>query len=125
MRARAAATDRSERFAERLQAVRRDVARRRRRAQLIAVLSRVGVLLVGILAAVILRSIFDVERTIALAGGVGTAVLVPIVHASTSRSAQRRGAQAWDWQTGRHRLFGKPADRVQQADRPPAHDPRG
>lgn len=34
------------------------------------------------------------------------------------RIAARRGASAWDWQAGTHRLFGDPSREVQERDRP-------
>lgn len=34
------------------------------------------------------------------------------------RIAARRGASAWDWQVGRHRLFGDPSRMVQERDDP-------
>lgn len=34
------------------------------------------------------------------------------------RIAARRGAQAWDWRAGRHRLFGDPSREVRDRDEP-------
>jgi len=73
----------------------------------------------AVIAGVVLGAVVGTVTT----GWVGAvAALVTIVawmvgRRVARRAAQRRGAAAWDWQAGRHRLLGRPAQRVQDLDR--------
>jgi hypothetical protein len=51
--------------------------------------------------------------------GLGAAAATFVISRAIAWSASRRGAAAWDWEAGRFRLYGRPADRVQMLDRPP------
>lgn len=61
--------------------------------------------------------------------GIGVAAVVFVLVRAAAWTANRRGAAAWDWQAGRYRLYGAPAQRVQMMDRPPdaraTEDPMG
>ncbi|MFT5222027.1 MAG: hypothetical protein ACI867_000324 [Glaciecola sp.] len=123
LRARAAATDRASVFEDRLAAVRLDVAQRERRAEQLRVVRGVGLIVTTIVLAFILASFVDVG--IAAVSAVVLVAAIEVGRRLAGRAARGRGAEAWDWQAGRHRLMGKPAADVQQADQHHTTGPRG
>ncbi len=122
LRARAAATDRTRRFEERLDRVRADAVRRERRRVQLDHLVDAGMAVTGLVAGLV-ASLW-LSATVAVGIGVGVALVLLAGRRVAAALAVRRGAEAWDWQAGRHRLLGRPAARVQQADAPPPTDPR-
>lgn len=116
LRARAAATNRDGRFEHRLERVRQDVARRERRQQQLRLLRLVGLGVTGLLVVLVAEAFVGLGPALAI--GVGVVAVAEVGRRVTTTAAARRGASAWDWQAGRHRLFGRPAERVQMADRP-------
>lgn len=124
MAARRAMTDRRGRFRERLDAVRADAERRRRRARVRDRLT-VAALLVGLpaLGWWLAGSVDGVEPGTGAVVGLVAAVLALIGRRQARAYARSRGAQAWDWTTGRHVTHGDPSKRVQEttggADRRP------
>jgi hypothetical protein len=104
--------DRQQRFEQRLarvDAVRRRERRRRAALAAVALVATAGLALV---------------LGWAVAGPAGAAAgLVAVAGVLAGRrlagaAAAGRGAAAWDWQAQRHRLLGRPADRVRGLDRP-------
>lgn len=126
--ARAAATDRRERFRQRASAVRRREERRRRRQRRIEaallLLLLVGPPVVGGLGAGLLGVAVGTGVAVGVVVGLGLAALRVWTH----RYAVRRGASAWDWRSGRYVSRGDPSRRVQSmTDRPDRRpdEPRG
>jgi hypothetical protein len=109
-------------FENRLAAVRLDVARRERRDEQLRVVRGLGLMFTTIVLAFILASF--VEVGIAVVSAVALVAVIEVGRRLAGRAARRRGAEAWDWQAGRHRLMGKPAADVQQADQHHTSDPR-
>ncbi len=123
LRYRLAATDREGRFRQRLGDVQQLQERRLRRGRMLRML------LAGTaaLAAGVLGLVVGALAEAPLLGAAVTlvALAVGVLGARiAARVAVRRGAEAWDWQAGRHRVLGRPAKRVQDLDRPKdAHGP--
>lgn len=82
----------------------------------------------AVAAALVLAGVALLDLAGALIG-LGTAASLFVIVRAVAWRATRRGAPAWDWEAGRYRLYGRPADRVQMLDRPPdariAEDPMG
>lgn len=104
--------DRDARFRRRMAEVERAERRRtrRRRAGVIG-----GVTAGLVVAAVGGHLLYGAAGVVVGIGVVGAALMTV---AAVRRFAERRGASAWDWQTGRHRLFGDPSRKVQERDEP-------
>lgn len=107
--------DREARFRERLAAVEAADERRRRRDRwsrgVLAILGAVAVVTVGAL----------LDGTLGALVGVAAVGLAVGAAALARRLAVRRGAAAWDWQAGRHRLLGNPSQQVRSRDEPDPH----
>ncbi len=117
LRARLAATDRDGRFRTRLAQVQTREERRRQRGRVLRVVGAVSALLAIGVVALIVGTLAGDDRW-GLAAGVVLLAASLIGQRVTATLAARRGAEAWDWQAGRHRLLGRPAKRVQDLDRP-------
>jgi Flp pilus assembly protein TadB len=98
--------DRRARFDDRLEQVREGRERRSRRRRIVEIVAIV-VALAGTIA--IGAAIAGAPGALLGAALVFVAALATVV---VRRGARRRGAAAWDWQSERHRLLGRPADRV-------------
>lgn len=123
LRARAEATDRAGRFRTRFAEVQRVRARRRRVRQVVRIgwvvlFAGAGALVPLVLAAV-LSAPDPTAGNLLVGAGLGALVggLGPVVHGWLAR---RRGPRAWDAYRERYVLFGEPASRVHDADRPDA-----
>jgi hypothetical protein len=117
--ARAGGVDREERFSQRLDVVTSDHARRLRRVALAKWVLWVSLVLAG--AGVGWSGLLPgtTAGTVAAAAAGGAVGLAgAFVQAASGPLARRRGARAWDWTVGRHRLVGDPSAEVQSSDQP-------
>lgn len=109
---RAERLDRAARFEERLARLREDEARadrRDRRLRLALALSTTTVaVVVGYL----------IGGSVGVLIGFGAVIVGAATVVLVRRIAAGRGASAWDWQAGRHRLFGDPSLQVRGQDGP-------
>lgn len=119
LRARAEATDRANRFEQRLAEV-RGVRERRRRVRRLARVGWVVVLAgVGALAPIVAAAVLtgpDPSGSVLLGGAAVGAVLGAAGPSVRNWLASRRGARAWDAYSERYVLLGDPSVEVRDAD---------
>ncbi len=116
--ARSRATDRANRFAQRLDAVQAARARASLRRRVAERLGWVALVVAAVGGGWWLATGLGVATGLTVVG------LVWVARDAARRIAVARGAEAWDWQAGRYRLLGRPARRVQMLDRPPTDRPK-
>ena len=118
--ARAAMTDKADRFDQRLSAVSADRRHRQRRARIVVV--------AGLAVAMVVLGFVGhrIGGTAGVFAGVAVVDLLVIGWIAMQRILERtRGASAWSWQTQRYVAIGNPSRDVQKLDEPDAGRHRG
>ncbi|MFP5309977.1 MAG: hypothetical protein ACLGIR_10430 [Actinomycetes bacterium] len=116
---RGAEVDREARFSARLEVVTAEQARLQRRRDRTRLALAAGMLVAGPLIGWLgLVPGMAPRTTTGLAVGVALGVAAAAVTLAARGLARRRGARAWDWQVGRHRLLGDPSAEVRDRDVP-------